>query len=192
MRQRQLLNGITGALIICVFVTTHLYGQNAGSAGGKYKGSPFGDERVAAAPQVIPGKIICAYYDTGGQGVAYHDTSETNEGSGKLNPIDGSYLNGFRVKEGVDISYTKQLDFTPENIVDPDSIGALYVGWTDPGEWLNYTVDVKESGIYSIDFFYSAAVEAAISISIDGKDETGLLKIPTTKSPHQWNRINNI
>ncbi|MDR1357057.1 MAG: hypothetical protein LBJ58_05235, partial [Tannerellaceae bacterium] len=39
---------------------------------------------------------------------------------------------------------------------------------------------------------YSAAVEAAISISIDGKDETGLLKIPTTKSPHQWNRINNI
>lgn len=30
-----------------------------------------------------------------------------NKGSGTLNPADGSYLNEFRMHEGVDISYTK-------------------------------------------------------------------------------------
>jgi hypothetical protein len=48
-----------------------------------------------------------AYYDLGEEGIAYHDFDSKNNGSGTLNPADGSYQNEFRIQEGVDISYTK-------------------------------------------------------------------------------------
>ena len=72
-----------------------------------YKGTPFADAKYKAGAQKIPGTLMCAYYDLGGEGVAYHDSDAKNNGSGGLNPLDGKYLNEFRAKEGVDTSYTK-------------------------------------------------------------------------------------
>src|SRR5271165_5616018 len=63
----------------------------------QYKGTPFHDSRHHGGAQVIPGRVQCAYYDLGGEGIAYHDTTPKNEGSGGLNPADGSYLNEFRM-----------------------------------------------------------------------------------------------
>ncbi len=77
------------------------------SFSSQYKGLPYHDSRYSGGPQKIPGKVLCAYYDLGGEGVAYHDTDPQNHGSGELNPADGTYLNEFRMHEGVDISYTK-------------------------------------------------------------------------------------
>ena len=54
--------------------------------------------------------VYCAYYDLGGEGVAYHDNTATNQGSGALNPANGTYLNEFRMQEGVDVSYVKLHD----------------------------------------------------------------------------------
>src|SRR5580658_7751814 len=73
----------------------------------QYKGVPYHDGRYQAGPQKIPGRVLCAYYDLGGEGVAYHDTDLKNQGSGGLNPADGTYLDEFRMHEGVDTSYTK-------------------------------------------------------------------------------------
>jgi hypothetical protein len=50
-----------------------------------YQGKPFQDSVYTAGPQAIPGRLECAYYDLGGEGVAYHDTDPTNHGSGELN-----------------------------------------------------------------------------------------------------------
>ena len=36
-----------------------------------------------------PGRVDCAYYDRGGEGVAYHDVDAKNNGSGVLNPATG-------------------------------------------------------------------------------------------------------
>ncbi len=114
-----------------------------------YKGKPFSDERYQSGPQKIPGKVQCEYYDFGGEGVAYHDTDSINSGSGGLNPADGTYLHEFRIKEAVDISYTKMdtnvIDNNPYNFVEPIP-NQLYVGWTNPGEWTKYTVDVEQIG----------------------------------------------
>src|SRR5450631_1199697 len=71
------------------------------------KGAPYRDSRYQGGPQKVPGRVLCAYYDLGGEGVAYHDTDPKNHGSGELNPADGTYLNEFRIHEGVDTSYTK-------------------------------------------------------------------------------------
>src|ERR1700734_3041444 len=72
-----------------------------------YRGKPFQDSRYQRGAQEIPGHVQCAYYDLGGEGVAYHTADTVNHGSGALNPADGTYLNEFRMKEGVSTSYTK-------------------------------------------------------------------------------------
>jgi len=105
----------------------------------QYKGTPFHDSRYPGGPQEIPSIVHCAYYDFGGEGVAYHDTDAVNHGSGELNPSDGSYLHEFRKTEGVDTSFTKfgtQPDATDDNPFDKVAPPAdlLYVGWTEPGE----------------------------------------------------------
>lgn len=69
-----------------------------------YKGSPYQDGRHQSGAQKIPGRVECAYDDRGGEGVAYHDVDAKNDGSGGLNPADGTYLNQFRMDEGVELS----------------------------------------------------------------------------------------
>src|SRR6516164_8665207 len=105
--------------------------QNANPADGRsflasYKGAPYHDSHYHDGAQRIPGRVMCAYYDLGGEGVAYHDADATNHGSGALNPADGSYLNEFRMGEGVDTSYTKfgrdpQIDDTQYDKVTPEA-----------------------------------------------------------------------
>ncbi|MEN2412321.1 carbohydrate-binding protein [Flavobacterium mesophilum] len=152
--------------------------------------SCFSQTSTAKALQHIPGKIECELYDLGGEGVAYHDTDAENNGSGKLNPVNGNPLNEFRINEGVDISYSKDgdIDNNPYNKV-PRSIGSLYVGWTMPSEWINYTVEVTKSGTYKIEALYTANGDGEISIEVGGKDATGKMKIVSThddKDPIDW------
>jgi hypothetical protein len=152
--------------------------------------------------QSIPGRIQCELYDEGGEGIAYHDADNINNGSGKLNPVNGNPLHEFRAKEAVDISYTKthDIDNNAYNKVMPDS-NQLYVGWTEPGEWIKYTIDVKETGRYRISLMYTANGDGAIALDIDGKSSTSTLKIPSTYNAsdtiawrqwHHWNRLDEL
>jgi hypothetical protein len=116
----------------------------------QHKGLPYHDSRYQGGPQKIPGRVLSAYYDLGGEGIAYHDSDSQNLGSGELNTADGTYLNEFRIHEGVDTSYTKSnrkpgpIDDNPfDKVVPPADL--LYVGWTEPGEWFNITVDVTHA-----------------------------------------------
>ena len=85
-------------------------------------------------PVLLPGTIEMENFDIGGQGVAFNDGDpEINNG--------GAY----RSSEGVDIQVT-----TDEN-------GDYNVGWVEEGEWLNYKVEVSQSGLYDIE------IRAAIS-----------------------------
>ena len=121
-----------------------------------YKGKPFKDKFYKAGAQVIPGRVELAYYDLGGEGIGYHDTTPANEGSalnhtaGHARPGVSEYICFFRENEGVDISYTKDwADFNHPNKVDP-KVNQLYIGWEDDGEWTNYTVDIQAAGKYKI------------------------------------------
>jgi hypothetical protein len=147
----------------------------------EYKGQPFKDSVYPGDPQAILGRILCAYYDFGGEGVAYHDTDPVNHGSGELNLADGSYIHEFRKDEGVDTSYFKSngIDDHSFNFVDP-KMGQLYVGWTDPGEWIKYTVDVNQTGAYMVSLFYTSNRGGEISISVNDKDAAGLISIKST------------
>jgi hypothetical protein len=163
-------------------------------------GKPFIDS-LHHDIQTIPGRLQCALYDLGGEGVAYHDTDSINQGSGKLNPADGDYLNEFRMKEGVDISYTKfrepPIDNNAYNLVMP-SKDQLYVGWTAQGEWIKYTVLVKETGTYALGIMYTSNQGGKVSISVNDIDATGPVDIPSTyvkadpvnwRQWHHWNYL---
>ena len=160
-----------------------------------YIGRPFADKFHIAGAQVIPGKLECALYDLGGEGVAFHDFETLNRGSGELNitpnhqrPLATPYEWEFRKDEAVDLSYTKDFaDFNHVNNYYIPEVNQLYVGWTEDNEWINYTVDVKAAGTYKIDALYSNNA-ASISFDVDQTPaSTG--KLPwNTGNFHSWNK----
>jgi hypothetical protein len=68
------------------------------------------------------------FYDTGGQDVAYNDTTTAHQGD------------AFRSDEAVDISSPSQA-----------------IGFIEDGEWVEYTINVAEDGVYDLDFLTSMA-----------------------------------
>jgi len=79
----------------------------------------------------IPGVIEMELYDLGGEGIAYHDADAVN------------IPNAFRVNEGVDI-------------------GGIPFGhvleYIEIGEWIEYTVNVTQAGLYSVNARVAAPV----------------------------------
>jgi hypothetical protein len=158
---------------------------------------PFYDEKYQSGPQKIPGRVMCAYFDRGGEGLAYHDSDTLNHGSGELNPVDGSYLHSFRINDSVDTSFVKyhdEIDNSPYTPITPEK-DMLYVGWTVPGEWITYTISADKEGPYGIELFYTSRYEGEISLDIDGREI--ICNIPSTYSAddpvdwrqwHHWNK----
>ena len=91
----------------------------------------------------IPGVIDPAYYDEGGQGVAYSDGSKGN--------MHGKRAN-WRLDEDVDCK--------------PGTVGGV-----GGGEWINYTVDIAEAGDYEVTFKYGtpSRTEQAMLFLLDLK-----------------------
>jgi len=153
-----------------------LAGTNAGGrVPADYKGKPFQAAAHAGVPQTIPGRLQAAFFDNGGEGVAYHDADPINHGSGQLNYKPGHCEEGvpvaicrFREDEGVDISYVKKLaDLNHPNLVAPEW-PQLYIGWKEDGEWTNYAVDVRKAGTYRIVAMYSPIAQT-INFSLNNR-----------------------
>jgi hypothetical protein len=191
------------SLVFCLVLTGCLSPAGGVNVPKDYKGKPFQDSVYRGGPQKIPGMVYCAYYDLGGEGVAYHDNTATNLGSGVLNPADGTYLNEFRMNESVGISYVKlhdDIDDNPYNVVPPPD-KLLYVGWTEPGEWFNLTVDVEAAGVYTFDLLYTSHQSGTISLDLNGMRLSEALKIGSTfntaeplawRQWHHWNLAKNV
>jgi Carbohydrate binding module (family 6) len=195
------LSATFGTVILSVLLFNRCnYNNNIGN----YRGTPFADSVFKGGAQIIPGKLQCEYYDFGGEGISYHDNDSINSGSGNLNPADGTYLNEFRIMEAVDISYTKfrepAIDNNPYNFVEPEK-DQLYVGWTSPGEWIKYTINVEADGSYRLGLMYTSNQNGKISFSVNDVDITGPISVPSTyvasdsvgwRQWHHWNYIDNI
>jgi arabinoxylan arabinofuranohydrolase len=118
----------------------------------------------AEHPFVIPGTIEAEDYDQGGQGKSYSDSEKTNNG------------NAYRMSEGVD--------------VEMNSPGNYNVGWTNGGEWLEYTVDVAETSLYTIkSVAASPNTNSKISFKLDGNNITNSITIPNTGGWQSYREI---
>lgn len=146
--------------------------------------------------QPIPGRLECAFYDLGGEGVAYHDTTPMNTLSAVLNqnsrhqrPHATSFEWNFRREEGVDISFTKDwadLNHTNFFEVKPNQ---LYIGSTEDGEWCQYTVEVKRAGSYRIVAAYGNDNHGQqFQLSLNHQP-AAVCQVPlVTGSMHKWNQ----
>ena len=118
-------------------------------------------KQEAFKPNNIPGIIEAENFDIGCPGDAYFDKDEVNAG--------GKY----RQNQPVDI--------------DTCSAGTYLVGWTNPGEWLAYTVSVKKSANYQISFYLATIYDTAkLHLECDGSDKTGIISVPNTAGFQNW------
>lgn len=103
----------------------------------------------------IPGVVEAELFDVAGQGFSYYDNEEENRGDGK-----------FRESEGVDIVKAGE---------------GYAIGYTEKGEWLEYTVDVKADGEYDITAFVSNGGEMeGFRLYMDNQPITSDFTIPKT------------
>ena len=122
---------------------------------------PFGGR-----PHAVPGVVEAEHYDEGPAGAAYHDVDAKNHGA----PLRG--------ETAVDIE------------ARPDASNGHGIGWTKTGEWLAYTVDVKEAGRYAIEIpVASNKSGGTFRLEFDGVDRTGPIAIPDTGG---WQKLRTI
>jgi hypothetical protein len=122
--------------------------------------APYGGTAVT-----LPGTIEAENFDEGGEGIAYHDTTPGNRG--------GAYR-----QTDVDIEATT------------DSGGGLNIGWTRPGEWLQYTAEVSATGTYALELrMASASTGGTVRVEVDGIDVTGTLVVPNTGGWQVWQTV---
>ncbi len=125
--------------------------------------------------------------------MAYHEVDGRNHGSGELNRAGGD-LDKFRKDENVDISYTNDdWDNSRFNRV-PQELGRLYLGWTAPGEWVRYTVNIERSGTYTVGVMFTARYAGSIQLECDGQPAGDPIRLTSTaddrderRNWHHWN-----
>lgn len=110
----------------------------------------------------IPGTLEGEEYDKGGEGVSFHDTDLENRGG------------QFRT-DAVDIGATSN---------------GYTIGWTSIGEWLEYSVDVSETGDYLAEFVVASKNGGGkIGLDVDGSVVLSGVSIPIT---NEWEIYDSI
>ncbi len=129
-------------------------------------GSGCGQGPFLGTPFVLSARIETEDFDLGGEGVAYHDANPGNEG------------NQYRTTEDVDIEGCT------------DTGGGYNTGWTDPYEWMEYTVYVPVAGEYTIETRVSSVSGGgSFHIEFNGLDKTGEVVAPVTGGWQNWTTV---
>ena len=127
----------------------------------------FVQEPFNSTAHQIPGKIEAEEYDLGGEGLAYHEANMNgNQGTGT-----------FRDDE-VDIE------------VCTDAGGGFNLGYTLTEEWLEYTVEVANTGNYDLDLRLAKDGDGGLfHIEMDDVDITGPIAVPNTGGWQVWETV---
>jgi hypothetical protein len=134
-------------------------------AAANYPGKP-----ETGAPLAIPGAIPAVDYDIspyGANNITFHydgDAKKTEFRTGDDSIGLAAFGDDHVTIAGV-----------------PEKVGQVYVGWTQPGEWLKYTVKIAEAGTYVIGAKVAAgSTGATLTFSFGPDLTTGEIAIPTT------------
>jgi len=143
------------------------------TSGGGGGTAPSGDQPFGGTPAPVPGTVQAANYDTGGQGVAYNVLS-----------ANGS-ANSYR-SDGVDLETTADTE-------DTSAPGGAYdMGWTNPGQWFNYTVEVATAGTYTVSFRVASPYGITDALHITNSSNTNLtgsVAVPNTGGYETWTTV---
>jgi hypothetical protein len=116
-------------------------------------------------PKALPGIVESENYDVGGPNVSYSDTSTENEG--------GHYR-----KDAVDIK------------ASPKAGNGAVIGYTQNGEWMEYTVSVAKAGNYRLSVAYATPESGRrIRLSLGDKPLGEAITFTPTAN---WNELKTI
>ncbi|WP_298645674.1 carbohydrate-binding protein [uncultured Proteiniphilum sp.] len=118
---------------------------------------PFKGPHILSAE--APYELASANFDLGGEGYAFHD-NDANNHIGNDN-------------------YRRNNGDNQSNPVEIEGDGAN-IGYTNPGEWLLYTVDVADAGEYAVEVWAAVPGSGSFHLELDGVDVTGPIPIPNT------------
>ena len=115
----------------------------------------------------LPGTLEAENFDTGADGIAYHDSNSNKEGDASSYRSDG----------GIDIVKGN---------------GGYALGYTNSGEWMEYTVNVKEAGVYEYDAWVSSGTtNSGFSLSLINNGTTtsltSAITVPQTGN-NDWSK----
>ncbi|MXW63801.1 MAG: cellulase family glycosylhydrolase [Bacteroidetes bacterium SB0662_bin_6] len=125
----------------------------------------------------IPGIINAAEYDIGHAGATYHDTDLM-----RVDGQSGAGNNGYEYRnDGVDI----------ERSEDPEGF-EYNVGWMETTEWLTWTVQIDQAGIYDVEF--RVAADAAgnggiLYLALNNERIGSNVPVPVTGGWQAWTSV---
>ena len=140
---------------------------------------PFSSEAIPFKANTIgDGSVMYAVdYDLGPNGIAYYDMDTAN----------------YRISTGKESTGNRGRTYRNDGVdIYEDSIqkGSFYVGHTEDGEWLQYTIDVLEEGNYNLKMSVSTVnSDGALSVSFDSARGKETLSIPSTSGNNNWELI---
>ena len=126
---------------------------------------PFGDH-------YLPGSIAAVDYDLGANGVGYSDTEYWWDDYNSYTAWNSGHV--YR-NDGVDIEASSGNSGTEYN-----------VGWTSPGEWMHYTVEVGSAGYYRADLIYSGQETGLVQLLLDGAPVGSPMGLVSTGGWQNW------
>ena len=129
------------------------------------------------AAHEIPGTIACNEYDFGNAEIAYHDQDYKRVRWDIFQPWNSG--SEFR-NDGVDLEKSS------------DAAGAKYsIGWITNGEWLKYTITVKQAGIYDVLLRVASLSGGGIlKLVLNGQELTSNIAVPRTNGWYTWATLN--
>jgi len=134
---------------------------------------PTSAELKPYTDNVAPGIVYCVNYDQGQNHVAYRDDEYSNTNNNTTWNIGWQYRN-----DGVDI----------EKCTDNTTNG-YSVGWTNTGEYMNYTVRVQHSGTYELRFRYAANASGSMIMPKWDGVPMGTFDLASTGGWQSWKTI---
>ena len=143
-----------------------------------YLRQPQDNTSIPYTEHTIPGLVYLSDYDLGTNGIAYYDQDVANY-SLSTDQYEAWNRGWTYRNDGVDIQ---------ENS-DTNNSNGLHLSFIEKDEWVNYTVDVLESGFYNIDLRYATTQSGGqIKYLIDGNDISEQITLSNTGG---WNNFTN-
>ena len=146
-----------------VFNVTFTATNISGTGSGVVPFTVLGGTPFSGSPITIPGTLEIEDFDLGGQNVAYFDN-------------DNNRVGAYRPSELVDVEWCNEGGY---------DLGAIYAG-----EWLSYTVDIQQAGVYTLEARVSAPYsQKGFHVELNGKDISGPIIVPNSGDWQAWRTI---
>ncbi len=115
----------------------------------------------SGTPVTLPGTLALEAFDTGGEGLAYHDLTAGNSGTGRSADVD----------------------------LEASTMGTTDIGWIGAGEWVRYSVNVAAAGTYVLTAQVASPNSTGSLHVTVGSVSTAVTAVPLTGGWQTWQAL---